>query len=525
MFLNFSSSVDEAFEQLNLFQADVTIIGAGTSGCTLAHLLRKQNLRVLLVDRGDMDGAKMPSSKDLATQVGTYYRGDKQGRCFGFGGTSSMWGGQMLELTASDLSKRLNGKIGEWPIQPLELQKFYRKARIWLGLSAATPKKWIGKDPLTDNVRVRDEWKLRFSAWIPHKQRNIGKRLRKKFLNDPDILVVLGIEVQHLDLNHSARDRVSGITISSAGKVFSYSTTTVVLCCGTIESTRLMLRSFPNNSSTQPLLGKYFADHLSTRYAKILYKGFFARYLLNYHLMSRFQSGIMYTPRFELDAEFQEKHQVTNTYAHFTIENPPYSGFDLVRKLFRRLQGFHEPLSIKLVSLPRVISDLCGLVFWRIILNRLYIPSGAVLYLQVDGEQVPDANSRIFYDEKGKFCVDWKISATDIDSIRTVGDLMIRRIKESRLGKFVEIQKEFKDGEFSEHNLYDVFHPTGALRMGTSPENSVVDWDLKVWGIDGLYINSTAVFPSSGAANPGLTHFALTFRLSDHLAQIFSRKQ
>jgi choline dehydrogenase-like flavoprotein len=67
-------------------------------------------------------------------------------------------------------------------------------------------------------------------------------------------------------------------------------------------------------------------------------------------------------------------------------------------------------------------------------------------------------------------------------------------------------------------SLYDVYHPTGTLRMGSAPGNSVVDADLRLWGVENCYVTTTAVFPSAGSANPGLTHLALTARLADRLA-------
>lgn len=65
---------------------------------------------------------------------------------------------------------------------------------------------------------------------------------------------------------------------------------------------------------------------------------------------------------------------------------------------------------------------------------------------------------------------------------------------------------------------YDVYHPTGSLRMGSQPANSVTDANLRVWGLENCYVSSTAVFPSAGSANPGLMHLALTARLAEHLA-------
>lgn len=60
-------------------------------------------------------------------------------------------------------------------------------------------------------------------------------------------------------------------------------------------------------------------------------------------------------------------------------------------------------------------------------------------------------------------------------------------------------------------------HASGTCRMGVSPVDSVTDADMKVHGVDNLYVCSNAVFPTSSAVNPTLTLVALAFRLSEHL--------
>lgn len=62
------------------------------------------------------------------------------------------------------------------------------------------------------------------------------------------------------------------------------------------------------------------------------------------------------------------------------------------------------------------------------------------------------------------------------------------------------------------------FHASGTCRMGETPEDGVTDADLRVHGIDNLYVCSNAVFPSVGAVNPTLTLAALALRLGDHLS-------
>lgn len=48
-------------------------------------------------------------------------------------------------------------------------------------------------------------------------------------------------------------------------------------------------------------------------------------------------------------------------------------------------------------------------------------------------------------------------------------------------------------------------HQMGSCRMGTSPQNSVVDPRGRVWGTQNLYIADTSVFPSASGVNPMIT--------------------
>ncbi|MGH9073437.1 MAG: GMC oxidoreductase, partial [Acidimicrobiales bacterium] len=61
-------------------------------------------------------------------------------------------------------------------------------------------------------------------------------------------------------------------------------------------------------------------------------------------------------------------------------------------------------------------------------------------------------------------------------------------------------------------------HLIGGARMGTSPANSVVDSDQRVWGVPNLYLADGSVCPTQGAANPALTIMALASRLADRLS-------
>ncbi|MGZ4259385.1 MAG: GMC family oxidoreductase [Solirubrobacteraceae bacterium] len=60
-------------------------------------------------------------------------------------------------------------------------------------------------------------------------------------------------------------------------------------------------------------------------------------------------------------------------------------------------------------------------------------------------------------------------------------------------------------------------HLVGGCRMGTSPENSVIDADHRAWAIPNLFIADGSVMPTQGSANPALTIMALASRLAERL--------
>jgi choline dehydrogenase-like flavoprotein len=64
------------------------------------------------------------------------------------------------------------------------------------------------------------------------------------------------------------------------------------------------------------------------------------------------------------------------------------------------------------------------------------------------------------------------------------------------------------------------FHPLGTARADARPSFGVVDGDLKLHGVEGVYIADGSVVPSSLGVNPQLTIMALATRLAGHLSQI-----
>lgn len=63
-------------------------------------------------------------------------------------------------------------------------------------------------------------------------------------------------------------------------------------------------------------------------------------------------------------------------------------------------------------------------------------------------------------------------------------------------------------------------HHLGTTRMSasTEPSEGVVDQNLKVHGIDNMFVAGSSVFPTAGVSNPTTTIVTLSLRLADHIA-------
>ena len=61
-------------------------------------------------------------------------------------------------------------------------------------------------------------------------------------------------------------------------------------------------------------------------------------------------------------------------------------------------------------------------------------------------------------------------------------------------------------------------HLVGGCRMAATPEEGVVNKDLRSFAVPNLYVTDGSVLPTQGSANPALTIMALAARAADHLS-------
>ncbi len=516
-------------------KTQVCIIGAGTAGIFLAHQLRKADIRVVLLEAGDKT-ARSPESVDQhCIQKGIRYRGANYGRSFGLGGTSVLWGGQLITLAPSDMEERTEVGFDAWPIDYSEFAAHFSLVKQQLGLSSDSKgnnKKQLQNDfPLLS--KLNNNFDLRLSSWLPFRKRNFSKVFADNLRMDLELEVWLNASVT--EFTQSSDGDINKITTIHAkntdGKTLIVSPDCVVVCAGALESTRLMLAldEFSGGLITShgAPLGRYFSDHLSVTCGQFECHDW---QRFNFETAPIFLNGVMRTPRLELSRAAQRRLTLTSAFAHFTFVTHGETGFDVARNFLRRYQGDEQQnLGLSLAMMGNVVKNLAAMAFWRYFRRRLWIPRKADLFLQVDIEQTANWDSQLsLADEKDdmgrkRLVVDWRISPEDARIIRTVAEKAIEAWNCSPLRDIASLHLTLPNDFDIFDSLYDIYHPTGTLRMGTSPSNSVIDANLRSWAFSNCYISSTAIFPSAGSANPGLTHLALTSRLADHLRDIIER--
>jgi choline dehydrogenase-like flavoprotein len=155
--------------------------------------------------------------------------------------------------------------------------------------------------------------------------------------------------------------------------------------------------------------------------------------------------------------------------------------------------------------------------------NWFYKTEEVVLHVNL--EQNPNFNNKLFIINEGenkytkikRSVLIWKIKRKEIETLRFFLNIFNKSWQNAGLDKIAELKINNHNYKSLLRSLKVFLHPTGSIRIGTNKSNSVVNKNLKVWNTKNLYVCSTAVFPSSGSTNTGMTLLALAARLGDYL--------
>jgi choline dehydrogenase-like flavoprotein len=504
---------------------DVCIIGAGAAGIALAVELERLGKSVFLLEGGGPkleDHAQEPYQSEV---VGNAHRGIHVGRVRAQGGTTTKWGGQILELDAIDFEEREWVEDSGWPFSKQHLAPFYAHALRIEGLETAVHSDTELWNSIGLSAPSFPGMESYLSRWCP--EPNFA-RVHAKSLEGPAIDLWLHANAVEVLLEHETVQGIRCRTQPSQGaprREAIFRANEYVFCLGTIESSRFFLQPRKNGNrlpwNVSGLLGRYFQDHIDSN-AAVIHPKSPAR--LHAAFDNIFFKGYKYHPKVRLTPAVQQQNSLLNAGATLQFVSDIDESLAAIKATAKHLlrRRFDEVRTEQVLNLLRNSPLLAQQTYRYAVEHRAFVPKSAQILLRVHCEQEPTTESSIALSDQRdslgllRTKLDWKISPREVQTIRSFVQLASDALSDIA---HLEPVPELRDDAAYIARCDDSNHHMGGMRMHSSPQQGVVDPDLKLNGTNNCFVCSGAVFPTSGFSNPTHTLIALAVRLAQHLDQ------
>lgn len=507
-------------------ECDVCIVGAGAAGLYLAHKLEHAGVQVTILDAGPkvcVDGSDIGIEARFSADP---YKGATDGRAFGFGGTTSRWGGLLVPYRHQDLRPAEDPHSKSWHkvIEVVEKHSKSVAAALGLPINPADPLSAVQGDSEIARRLEKAGLDLDASTWLPFRKRHLGF-LKDRIRSGSDSATVI-LDAVACDWGlMAAQGNGAGIRSVEARSIgekkIVVGARAFVIAAGAIEAPRILqeinLSNGGNVITGDAAVGRYLSDHLSCRVAEVPEEN---RSWIARHFGPIFSRGIMRAFRF---TEAQPLAHSPRFFAHFLfqIDNP---GFRFARDCLQGIQA-RTMSAVNARDALAGISDLFALAYSRWARSRLYISPGTRVSLQMDMEQWPNWDNSVLLgsatDRYGRPMAEvrWSIGERDLKSISEKSASLMSNWSEESAALPGLIAAH---GESEGSKPHDAYHPVGTCRLGEDRE-AVVDSELKVRGTTNLFVLSTAIFASAGTANPTFSLFCFAEKLAKQLQKEFVR--
>src|SRR5262249_8080142 len=162
------------------------------------------------------------------------YSGHNDGRCIALGGTSLLWGGQLLPFTESEMSAApLNGLSG-WPLALADLAPYIDRAERIMRVNALSYEVDFENHSASCAIPFDpDLLQYRFTKWARFRHRNLWRLLRNRFESSRNIHILCHARATKLATTPSAEAIDSIIVRSRDGRSTRVRARATVLCLGT----------------------------------------------------------------------------------------------------------------------------------------------------------------------------------------------------------------------------------------------------------------------------------------------------
>jgi choline dehydrogenase-like flavoprotein len=545
--------------------ADLCIIGAGAAGITICFELAEAGLQVLLLEAGGRRHDKAVQAfydgQSLSPHVHAPPSMYRQRR---FGGTTTIWGGRCVPLDALDFEYRDWVPHSGWPFQRDAIEDYYRRAMIYLEAGECTfneheaLRDWREFVEGFSSETVDSDIIERFSA-----PTDFGKVYGNRLISASNVKVVQNASCIELVQTHQS-GTVSHVRCATiAGTQFDVKARCFVISAGGLETTRLLLASDRTNTNglgnENGLLGRNYMCHIEGSLAAIRLQPKHREVVWSFE---RTKDGFYTKRRFHIRDEEQRKHRILNTIFRLHHANPADAahGNPVLSAMYLTKQFLIPEYRRKLAMIEysyekQTHSSSAGLLkhMWNLVRGApalahfasnwlvdrhlryhripyvaLYSANG-IYPLDFNAEQLPNPDSRITLsndrDSLGmrKLVVDWRMDERDVHSIVQSHSILQKAVADSKIGQLEYFESDVEAA--AKRSVPVGGHHIGTARMSNDPKAGIVDPYCRMHTVPNVYLAGSAVFPTSGQANPTLTIVALAIRLTDHLKALEGRAE
>ena len=512
-----------SFDMPATIEADICIIGAGAAGIVLSQNLARTKCRVVLLESGGREFEADTHQLNTVTSVGLPHLGVHDGRFRALGGSTTRWIGQMLPLDPIDFERRSWVAWSGWPLRYRMLTDYYRRALDVVGLGNAfrtDDEIWrrIGIAPQLGNGLMSY-----CSRWCP--QPDLSQVFADTLTRSDWLQCILHATVKTFSVRGDAADSV--VASSLNGRSVRVRARAFLVCVGGIETPRLLLQPLedgrPAPWAGSDAIGRYFQDHLFGSVGEIV-----ARNPARLHesFDRIYAGGLKYHPRFNLSEAMQRQSRLLGAGGLVTFETSKMDLINQTREACREIlqrRISRDVLARAASGMLRGAPTIARLLWRGIVQGRAFNPHDLGTQLVIQLEQAPRPESRItLADETDalgmrRAKLDWRLGQLELDTVAAFARTAKAAFEAAGLAT-IRVHPEVEAGDQDAlSRLRDLYHHAGTARMADDPAGGVVDTDLRVFGSRNVYVCGSAVFPTSGVANPTHTILALALRLADHL--------
>lgn len=478
---------------------DAVIIGSGAGGSTLSYRLAQSGHKVLVVERGEILTSQRQNALDAVGKYQHEYTKNTADKRSFVGGQTKFYGSALYRMRESDFHsvEHENGTSPAWPITYQELERYYDEAEVLYHVHGSCngdpsepprvhhfPHPPIPHSSLVLKLVKRLEGLGESISSIPRglDYGPIGKCVLcstcdgyycqidakmdaeiaalRPAIASGNVRLMTGTECIRV-LTNKHGSKVSGVVLRYLGHEQVIHSEIVAVCAGVPHSASLLRRSRTDKhheglGNASGCLGRYLAGHSVG---------------MIFPFMSWRKLPAAHTKTFAINSYYNGAPGWPYPMGVIQIagQMPFWEQSSYFIRPIAHLVGTHALMCFYMTeALP---SRDCGFIF-----------EGDKIVRRV----APIHNSKSFE----------RLRLVAVDLFRRAGYPVL-----------------------APRRRHHIWHEVGTARIGISPEDSVVDPNCQVHGIEGLFVVDASVLPSAGAVNTALTIIALALRAGDHISR------